>query len=29
MYGVVSMTFGLMVPHGELAACIERLEEAM
>jgi hypothetical protein len=29
MFGAVSNTFGLMVPHGKLAACIERLEEAM
>ncbi len=29
MYGAVSRTFGLMVPHGKLAACIECLEEAM
>ena len=29
MFGAVSTTFGLMVPHGKLAGCIERLEEAM
>jgi hypothetical protein len=29
MYSAVSRTFGLLVPHGKLAACIERLEEAM
>jgi len=29
MYGTVATFFGLMVPHGKLAACIDQLEEAM
>ena len=29
MFGAVSTTFGLMVPHGKLAACIALLEEGL
>lgn len=29
MYGAISNTFALMVPHGELDACIKCLEEGM